>query len=186
MRILIAARTTDAAETLSRFLDSPGTEVRTATDGLTVRAIDLSGFDLIFLSIPLADESGVELLSELREKTPVPLFALVKKELAPSLRKRTESLGVYVIPKPLFKGALEQARAFAELNLRNETALRGEVAALTKRLAEQKLVERAKLLLVEQGMTEAQAHRRLQQTAMNRRITQADAAAEIVENAENV
>lgn len=184
MRVLIAARTTEAAETLARFLTEPSAEIRTATDGFTIRAIDLSDFDLIFLSIPLSGESGVELLAEIREKTTAHLFALVKKELAPTLRKKTEGLGVYVIQKPLFKGALEQAYAFAELNLAHEAALRGEVAALNRRLEEQKLIGRAKLLLVERGMTEAQAHKHLQQTAMNRRITQAEAAAEIVEKNE--
>lgn len=184
MRVLIAARTTESAEALARFLTAPDAEIRTASDGMTIRAIDLSGFDLIFLSIPLAGESGVGLLAEIREKTDAHLFALVKKERAAELRKKTEALGVYVIPKPLFKGALEQAYAFAELNLTHEAALRKEVAALTRQLAEQRLVSRAKLLLIERGMTEEQAHKHLQQTAMNRRITQAEAAAEIVEKNE--
>lgn len=87
MRVLIAARTTESAEALARFLTAPDAEIRTASDGMTIRAIDLSGFDLIFLSIPLAGESGVRLLAEIREKTDAHLFALVKKERAAELRK---------------------------------------------------------------------------------------------------
>ncbi|MCM1334645.1 MAG: ANTAR domain-containing protein [Bacteroides sp.] len=180
MKVLIAARTTDAAETLARFFDEPTAEIRTATDGFTIRAIDLSVFDAVFVSIPLSGESGVELLSEIREKTDAFLFALVKEALSAELQRRVADLGVYVIPKPLFRGALHQAYRFARLNFENEQRLRAELNALAARLDEQKLVARAKLLLVERGLTEDEAHRRLQQTAMNRRITQAQAAAEII------
>lgn len=182
MRVLIAAKTPQAAETLTRFLEEPEAEVRTATDGMTVRAIDLSGFDMIFLSIPLSGETGIELLSEIRERSNAHLFALVKEELAEALQRKTAALGVYVIPKPLFRGALRQAYRFAQLNLANEVRLRTENAELAKRLSEQKTISRAKLLLVQQGMTEEAAHKHLQQTAMNRRATQAEIASEIIKN----
>lgn len=185
MRVLIAAKTTQAAETLTRFLEEPNAEVRTATDGMTVRAIDLSGFDAIFLSIPLSGESGIELLSEIRERTNAYLFALVKEELSGAVQRKTADLGVYVIPKPLFRGALRQAYRFAELNLTNEARLRAENRELTKRLSEQKIIARAKLLLVQRGMTEEEAHKHLQQTAMNRRAAQAEIAEEIIGEAEN-
>jgi response regulator NasT len=49
---------------------------------------------------------------------------------------------------------------------------RAEAVDLTRRLEERNLVERAKgLLMCHQQMTEAQAHRWLQRTSMNRRVT---------------
>jgi len=64
--------------------------------------------------------------------------------------------------------AIEVARArFAEM-----TALDGEVRTLEERLETRKIVERAKGRLMEdQGMTEAEAFRWIQRTAMNQRTS---------------
>lgn len=184
MKILIVAKSQQAADALSRFLEGGGREIRTATDGLTVRAIDLSVFDAVFLSIPLSGETGLELLAEIREKTSAHLFALVKDELAEKVRKKIAPTGAYIVTKPLFKGALVQALRFCELNTEHETALRGQVGELTRKLEEQKLISRAKLLLVQGGMTEEEAHRHIQQAAMNGRTSQADIAREIISKKE--
>lgn len=47
--------------------------------------------------------------------------------------------------------------------------LRDEVTALKDSLATRKLIDRAKALLVSRGMTEPQAHRKLQKLAMDKR-----------------
>ncbi len=185
MEILVAAKDQRAAETLSRFLEGSGCEIRTATDGMTIRAIDLSRFGAVFLSVPLAGETGIELLSEIREHTNAHLFVLVKEELAEAVKKKTAPTGAYVITKPLFKGALTQALRFCELNLEHEAALRAQTEELKRRLEEQKTVSRAKILLVERGMTEEAAHRHIQQAAMNRRMTQKEVAEDIIREAED-
>ncbi len=61
-KVLIAAKTTDACRILAGHI-SDGYEVTTATDGMTVRGIDISVYSFIFVSVPLENESGLELLS---------------------------------------------------------------------------------------------------------------------------
>jgi response regulator NasT len=70
------------------------------------------------------------------------------------------------------------ARArFAEI-----TALDGEVRTLEERLETRKVVEKAKgLLMAQQGITEADAFRSIQRTAMNQRTSMKALAQSIVD-----
>jgi two-component system, response regulator PdtaR len=66
---------------------------------------------------------------------------------------------------------------FAELQ-----ALEAEVAGLSDQLATRKLVDRAKgLLMAKNGMTEPEAFRWIQRTAMDRRSTMKAVAEAVVE-----
>ena len=65
---------------------------------------------------------------------------------------------------------------------RDLRAIEGEAAELQERLETRKLVDRAKgRLMDEQGMSEGDAYRWLQQQAMERRSTMKDVAAEVLE-----
>ena len=58
--------------------------------------------------------------------------------------------------------------------------LEAEVATLTERLETRKVVERAKGLMMEDGMTEPEAFRWIQRTAMDRRTTMRAVAEAVV------
>jgi response regulator NasT len=61
-----------------------------------------------------------------------------------------------------------------------------EAALVTRRLQDRNLVERAKgLLICQQEMTEAAAHRWLQHTAMHRRVTLTRVATAVIERWSN-
>lgn len=173
MKILAAARTREAAQALKGFLSAPEYEITTATDGMTIRSIDLSSFDAIVISVPLENETGIELFSEMRKKTDAHLLAIVKEDIAEKVQKKIDPSGGYVITKPLFRGALEQALRFCRLNMTHEAQLR-------VKSREQRDVYRAKLLLIADGLSEDEAHRRIQQLAMESRLTQAEAAQAII------
>lgn len=173
MKILVAARTREAAQSLKNILSAPEHEITTATDGMTIRGIDLSRFDAIVISIPLENETGIELFAEMRRKTDAHLLAVVKEDLAEKVQKKIDPSGGYVITKPLFRGALEQALRFCRLNLTHEAQLRAKTR-------EQKDIYRAKLLLIGTGLSEDSAHRLIQQRAMESRISQGEAALVII------
>ncbi len=173
MKILAAARTSDAARALKEIISAPGYEITTATDGMTIRGIDLSRFDAIVISIPLENETGIDLFADIRKKTDAHLLAIVKEDIAEKVQKKIDPSGGYVITKPLFRGALEQALRFCRLNLTHEAQLRTKTR-------EQKDIYRAKLLLIGRGLSEEEAHRLIQQRAMENRITQAQAALSII------
>jgi response regulator NasT len=61
------------------------------------------------------------------------------------------------------------------------TRLEGEVAELADRLEARKLVERAKGVLMDQGLGEAEAYRLMQRAAMDRSLKIDDVAKLIIE-----
>ena len=74
--------------------------------------------------------------------------------------------------KPFSKNDLVPAIEVARARFSEMTALDGEVRTLEERLETRKVIEKAKGRLMEdQGMTEADAFRWIQRTAMNQRTS---------------
>jgi two-component system, response regulator PdtaR len=128
--------------------------------------------DLVILDIqmPVLDGlSAAEQIATARIAPVIVLTAFSQRELVE--RARDAGAMAYLV-KPFSKNdlvpAIEVARArFAEL-----AALDSEVRTLEDRLAARKVIEQAKgRLMTEQGMTEAEAFRWIQQKAMNERTS---------------
>ncbi|MGN0745441.1 MAG: ANTAR domain-containing response regulator [Aristaeellaceae bacterium] len=127
---------------------------------------------LVVISAPLSDESGLDLALELAHTHFSGVLLLVKAELAETVAVRVEEYGVLVLGKPVAKPLFDQALRFS-LAMRNRMlALREENARLEKKLADTKLIDRAKCMLIQYlGMTEEQAHRQIEKQAMDNRQT---------------
>ena len=123
---------------------------------------------LVVISAPLSDESGLDLALELARTHFSGVLLLVKADLAETVAMRVEEYGVLVLGKPV----ADQAMRFS-LAMRNRMlALREENARLEKKLADTKLIDRAKCMLIQYlGMTEEQAHRQIEKQAMDNRQT---------------
>ena len=179
--ILIAAKTADACRTLGGMIDSTAYDVTTATDGMTVRSIDLSRFDFIFISVPLENENGLTLLTELRGRTDAHLVAIVREEAADAAVKRLSPIGAYIVTKPVFKGALMQAIRFCETHAGSEVVFRKRIAELEKQAELDRKLNRAKLIVMsKEQLSEDEAHRRIQKLAMDLRVTQYEVAEDII------
>ena len=97
------------------------------------------------------------------------LTAFSQRELVE--RARDAGAMAYLV-KPFSKNDLVPAIEVARARFSEMTALDGEVRTLEERLETRKVVEKAKgKLMAEQGLTEAQAFRFIQQRAMNERTS---------------
>jgi len=180
-QVLIAARTAEACRILGERVDPSGYEVTTATDGMTVRGIDLTRYDIIFISVPLENESGLELLSELREKTTAHLIAIVREEAADAAAKKLAPLGIYIVTKPVYKTSLMQAIRFCETHAGNETEFRRRIAELETEAEHERTLHRATLIVMgKESLTEEEAHRRIQKLAMDLRVPKYEVAGDII------
>ena len=178
--ILIAAHSTDACSALSGYIDREKYEVSTATDGMTIRDIDISRFDIIFISVPLANESGVQLIKQLRSRTDAHIIAIVREDSYEKLLSVLSGCGAYIITKPLFKGSLMQAVRFCGTHAENERTLRARISELEQQAKENRLLSRAKLIIMEKkGVGEEEAHRLIQQLSMSLRVSAAEVAEDI-------
>lgn len=138
-------------------------------------------FANVVIDTPLSDEPGGELAlyAESHCRGGVILFA--KREIAQELEKRSASRGVVIIPKPVERESLRVALRALEIMRAKLSQADEENRRLRARLADEKLVSRAKCLLIERdGMTEAEAHRYIEKKAMDSRSSKREVAEDVI------
>ena len=106
--------------------------------------------------------------------------AIVSKESVPLAEERLTGSGAAVLSSdvalPVLLGVLRaEAKAGERL-----FAVSGEIDRLREKLRTEKLISRAKLVLMVRGMNEEEAHRFLEKQAMDRRISRAAVAEEVL------
>jgi AmiR/NasT family two-component response regulator len=156
-----------------------------AGDGET--AVRLTGElkpDLVILDIKMPIMDGLAAAEKIaggRLAPVVILTAFSQRELVD--RARAAGAMAYLV-KPFQKSDLVPAIEIALSRFTEITALEAEVASLTDRLETRKAVERAKgMLMASYGMTEPQAFKWIQRTAMDHRLTMREVADRIIAEA---
>jgi AmiR/NasT family two-component response regulator len=137
--------------------------------------------DLVILDIKMPIMDGLtaaENIAGSRLAPVVILTAFSQRDLVE--RARAAGAMAYLV-KPFQKSDLVPAIEIAAARFAEMTALESEVASLADRLETRKLVERAKgALMTTYSMTEPQAFRWIQRTAMDHRMTMRDVAERII------
>lgn len=105
---------------------------------------------------------------------------IVSKESVPLAEERLTGSGAAVLPSdvalPVLLGVLRaEAKAGERL-----FAVSGEIDRLREKLRTEKLISRAKLVLMVRGMNEEEAHRFLEKQAMDRRLSRRAVAEEVL------
>jgi len=128
----------------------------------------------VVLAVGLPDRDGVDAAAEIMRRLPCPIVLLTSRA-GPTLVRRANAAGVMAyLLKPLRAEELEPAIELAIARFAELMAANRENAALRRTLADRKLIERAKGLLMQRlGLGEAEAFRALQKTAMDRRVPMA-------------
>ena len=107
---------------------------------------------------------------------------LAKAGTAEHLAETLQTRGVLVLAKPFSAQQFRQAVQMAAGCFYRLDALRAENDRLADKLAQLRLVDRAKCFLIEhRGLTEAEAHRLIEKTAMDSRRSRGEVAQEILE-----
>lgn len=179
--VLIAGKTEQVCESIAALLTEQDVHTVSVTDGIRMRSIDVSGFDVVIISTPLADEFGLDLAAELKDKTNAAFIVLTKSEIADEVQSKIKFTGAFVIGRPCGKNALTQAIRFADVAGASRKRLEEENVRLERQLEDVKVVSRAKACLMQYlNLTEEQAHRHIQKQAMDMRKTQRAVAEEIL------
>jgi AmiR/NasT family two-component response regulator len=183
IRVLIAEDEALIRLDLKEMLEEEGYEVvAEAGDGQQAvdRARELAP-DLVILDIqmPVLDGlSAAEQIGGARIAPVIVLTAFGQRELVE--RARDAGAMAYLV-KPFSKNDLVPAIEVARARFAEMSALDGEVRTLEERLETRKVVEKAKgKLMVDQGITEAEAFRWIQRTAMSRRTSMKALAEDIL------
>lgn len=186
MRVLVAEDDPIIAMGLARRLARLGHEVlgpaATAAEALALARGPLTA-DLYLFDVDLGDGDGIELARELSERGPRrPVVVLTGLE-APEVLDRSIAAGVLAhLTKPTDDRQLDAALRLAAARGAELEVLRAEVDSGRQALADRKLVEQAKGLLIGGlGLTEPEAFKRIQLAARQRNLRIVDVARGIVD-----
>lgn len=119
------------------------------------------------VSMPVLD--GISAAEKIGKKLSVPIV-LLTATAEPETVERARLAGVmsYVL-KPFRQEQLYPAVDLAIHHFMEVSVLKEEVAKLREAVETRKLVDRAKSLLIKQGLSEPEAYRRMQKIAMDKR-----------------
>ena len=190
-KALIVSAGNNANEYLARHIGELGYTRPTivASGGEARRRMDTrmleSDFELIVVNSPLPDEFGHELGTDAVEKTDAGVILLAKTGTAEQIADNLQDFGVLVLAKPFTGAQFRQAVQTAASSYKRLAVLRTENAKLLDKIAQLRLVDRAKCYLIEKkGYTETDAHRLIEKRAMDTRMSRGEVAQEILEDEE--
>jgi response regulator NasT len=142
-----------------------------------LRLVDLHRPDAIVLAVGLTDGDGLEAARQVMTGRPCPLVLLTSRTDAAVAARAAEAGVLGFLAKPLRPEEVGPALDLAVSRFRDLEAIRKENVELRRKLEARKLVDRAKAVLIQRlGLSEPEAYRQLQKTAMNTRRTMGDVA----------
>ena len=137
--------------------------------------------DVAILDIKMPDMDGIEAARILTGEKIAPVVLLTAYSQRDLVERAKEAGVVGYITKPMRESDLTPAIEVAMARFSEFRALEKEVGDLKQALETRKLVDRAKGILMDtQGLTEAEAFRRIQKMSMNKRRPMKDVAEAII------
>ncbi|MBO4636640.1 MAG: ANTAR domain-containing protein [Clostridiales bacterium] len=146
------------------------------------RVFSERNLDIVIINTPLKDEIGINFAIELASESTCGVMLLVKSELFDDVFDKVQDSGVFVVPKPVTTGVM--SHSLKMLCSTRERLLRMEQKQKTfeEKINEIKTVNRAKLLLMENlAMSEEEAHKFIEKSAMNERKNRLEISEQIIE-----
>ncbi|MCI0546035.1 MAG: ANTAR domain-containing protein [Candidatus Rokubacteria bacterium] len=146
-----------------------------AEDALTL--VDRFRPDVAIFAVGLPDGDGIEAAREVMARGACPVVLLTSHTDGAAAARAVEAGVLAFLAKPLRAEELAPALDLAVSRFREISAVRRENETLKRTLETRKLVERAKgILMTRLGLSEPEAFRRIQKTAMDTRKPMAEVA----------
>lgn len=128
--------------------------------------------EVAVLEVTSSDREVESTVRKLWEKLEIPIIAIAERSAVESVQKWGESMLWSVLARPVREEELVAAVVLSVSAARRIQKLKEEVASLKDTIESRKLVEKAKGRLMERDrLSEAEAFRRMQRLAMDRRIS---------------
>ena len=160
------------------------TTVSTATNGAMARRCVLEeNYDIIIINTPLTDEFGTKLSLDFVTGGANGIMLFVKAEYFDETSERVTPYGVLTISKPTSEAIVSQSFSLLFATRERLRRMEQKTAGIEEKMEEIRLVNRAKWVLIEElKMTEPDAHRYIEKTAMDRCVSKAEIAKSIIHN----
>ena len=139
--------------------------------------------DLVIMDVKMPKKDGIEAASVIASKRIAPVVILTAFSQRELVERARDAGAMAYLVKPFGKRDLVPAIELAMSRFAQLRALEAEVAGLTDQLETRKAVERAKgTLMTKHGMSEPEAFRWIQRTAMDRRTNMRTVAEAVIES----
>lgn len=171
MRVVIAEDESLIRMDLREMLVEEGHEVvGEARDGAEALSLvrDLRP-DVVFMDVNMPVMNGLQAVEAIGEERLAPVVMVTAFSQAEHVERAAAAGAMAYIVKPFTRADIVPAMHVAVSRFAEASALAEEVSDLTERLETRKVVDRAKGLLMKRGMSEAEAFKRLQKLAMDKR-----------------
>ncbi len=179
LRILIVDRDPARAAVLEQALADAGHRVvgRTADEGSLLQIVSDTQPDVVIVDMDAPGRDTLEDLREVGRDNPKPIIMFSNNRDGDYIRQAVQAgVSAYVVDG-LSKERILPIVEVAIARFREFQALRRELAEIRVQLADRKVVDKAKGILIQRkGLTEDQAYALLRKTAMNRGLRIADVA----------
>ena len=138
-------------------------------------------YDFVFINSPLPDNVGMRFAIDAGNNKETVVLFMVRAELYDEIYDKIAQHGVFVLSMPTSKAIIDTALSWLLSARERIRAQESKTHSLEEKMAEIKIVNRAKLLLIsEMHMDESQAHRYIEKQAMDRCVTRKVVAEEII------
>ncbi len=180
--ILIVAGSEQGLQLLQQLLQEKDLTISSSADsGSKARQLlESQQYDLVIINTPLIDEHG-EAVARMAYQQNAEVILLAKAEHADAVYERIKHTGIYMIVKPLKRAVFFQNLQCIRIQRARLEKLQEEKGVLDRQIRDAKLLNRAKLLLMQVlKLSEAQAHHYIEKQAMDLRISKREVAEGII------
>jgi len=180
--VLLISATDKARKNLSAVLAYNGFKqiLSASTAGTARRIASDRPIDLAMINSPLSDDFGVNLAKDLEKKN-ISVLLFVSKDVFEQVAAKVEPEGIVVLAKPMVKGELDQAIRITRVMRGKMTKLEARASSMEEKMKEIRLVNRAKWLLIDRlKMSEVDAHRYIEKSAMDDCVNRGTIAENII------
>ena len=140
-------------------------------------------YDIVLINTPLPDDFGTQLALDVSEASGAGVLLLVRAEHYPDLSARMAACGVLTMQKPTTPQLMQQSLQLLCVTRERLRRMEQKTATIEEKMAEIRMVNRAKCLLIERkSMTEQEAHRYIEKQAMDRCVSRRVIAEQLIEN----
>lgn len=144
------------------------------------RIVD-SEFDIVLINAPLPDDFGMHLAIDICTNSGAGVLLLVKNDRFNDIYSKVVGYGVLTLSKPTNTRMIAQNLRILCATRERMRRMQVKQATVEEKIAEIRLVNRAKWLLIEYlNMTEPEAHRYIEKQAMDERISKREIAENII------
>lgn len=138
-------------------------------------------YDIIVINSPLPDADGVQAAIDISKETVCGVIMIVQSDKTAEIGSKVIDYGVVIVPKPINKMLFRQCIGVVYAAKKRYAGLSKENERLKSSLEESKIINRAKLLLMQYlSLGEERAHRYIEKQAMDMRISKIEAARQIL------